>query len=549
MPDIYLAINPRGTTPDYKTGSPTITTSSGGFTLSVAQTGNIGQGYVIIANSIEYYISLMSNSTTGTVTTAAGATPGDVTGVSVTSIKPVWATQLDAENGVNALIGSSDLVTDEIVLHIMAYYDDDDFTADTSIDNWNSLTTNATYRVIMEAPDGGTKSINNQRTTGGFDTNKQHFTTTAGTQIADFNGNMEFIGLQFRNTNTVDPSASNIRYVGNGGGLVDSCILETPQEGNGVLINSTAGTFNIINTAVYHDGTQGSASEGIYNTAATTTTNLWYVLIRNQNDGLENDGGTVTATNCSVLDCGNDFDGTITIVNCASNDSDGSNAVTLDNGTYAYTSIWTDPNGTPEVYTLLNDTTDTNAPQNKGVDVPAITVDMLGVSRNDPPDIGPYEFASGGGTLYQRTISDTIGITDSVSRIAAMSRTIEDTLGLTDSVTRSVGFFRLISDTIGLTDSVTRVANMKRTISDTIGLTDSVSRVGTFFRTISDTLGITDSVSTVGGTPVIVSIRNFLIRIFGSPTTNITIGGELTTDITIKGSPITDIEIKGVTIL
>lgn len=396
MPDIFVAINPRGTAFNYMTGSPTITVSSGSFTLSVAQTGNIGQGYVIIANSVEYYISLLSNSTTGNITTANGSVPGDVTGVSVTSIKPVWAEHLDAENGVNALIGSSDLVADGIVLHVMSYYDDDDFTPDTSIDNWNSLTTNATYRVIIEAPDGGTKSINNQRTTGAFDTNKHYFTASAGEQIRDSNGNMEFIGLQFRHTGNTNPSDINIKFTGNGGGLVDSCIIETPQEGNGILINATSGTYVIMRTAIYHVGTQGSASEGVYNTT-TALLDLYYVLIRNQNDGLENDGGTTTATNSIFFDCANDIDGAVTVVNCATPLGEGSNAVTLDNGAYAYTSIWNDPNGTPEDYTPLNDTVDTNSPWGKGVDIPSIPTDMLGVAYNDPPNIGPYA-AVGGGT-------------------------------------------------------------------------------------------------------------------------------------------------------
>lgn len=124
-----------------------------------------------------------------------------------------------------------------------------------------------------------------------------------------------------------------------------------------------------------------------------------------------------------------------------------------------------------------------------------------------------YEVSAG--TAYQKTLSDTVGITDvltpavgytksladnvgisdSIAKSVGYAKTLSDNVGITDVLSKSVGYVKTISDTVGITDLLSRVVNYVRTISDTVGITDVLSRVVNYIRTIADTVGITDILS------------------------------------------------------
>ena len=104
MPSAYYAVCPgTGGTSDKKTGSPTITIASGVATLSVAQTGNIGQGFRITYDTSKVcFISKVNSSTSFGVVTATGGTPSDeASAVTVHSIAADYASLSAAETGAS----------------------------------------------------------------------------------------------------------------------------------------------------------------------------------------------------------------------------------------------------------------------------------------------------------------------------------------------------------------------------------------------------------------------------------------------------------------
>jgi len=135
-------------TADVKTGSPTITISSGTATLSVAQEGNIGCGYEIdyeidtgnkkcyIGDPAKpegsapdnYFADAMTSATVMKVVTAVGGVPGDVSGKTVNSIKAVWASLDDAVDSASDYmtadyVNNTDLTAGgaDVVVHIWCY--------------------------------------------------------------------------------------------------------------------------------------------------------------------------------------------------------------------------------------------------------------------------------------------------------------------------------------------------------------------------------------------------------------------------------------------
>jgi len=146
--------------------------------------------------------------------------------------------------------------------------------------------------------------------------------------------------------------------------------------------------------------------------------------------------------------------------------------------------------------------------------------DALGNSiPNGAWDVGAIEYVSSG-QAYTRSISDTLGMTDSLSNSRGLYRSIADMLSFTDIISYVLNhsIFRTISDTLGVTDSIVRRGIFHRSISDietitdgdlvtmkevyvdladTFGVTDYITRSGVFSRSISDTLGITDLITRI----------------------------------------------------
>lgn len=100
------------------------------------------------------------------------------------------------------------------------------------------------------------------------------------------------------------------------------------------------------------------------------------------------------------------------------------------------------------------------------------------------------------GTNYQRSISDSVGITDVLSKILGRTTTITDSIGITDTINLVMALRRTFPESVGVTDTVTTSRSIVKTILDSIGITDIISAVkGALakYATITDTVGITDS--------------------------------------------------------
>jgi len=99
-------------------------------------------------------------------------------------------------------------------------------------------------------------------------------------------------------------------------------------------------------------------------------------------------------------------------------------------------------------------------------------------------------------TAYTQTISDILGMVDSVSKQLTLKKTITDILGMLDSVATRGALKKSVSDILGMLDSVPTRAAFRQAVSDVLGLTDSAARTRHVFQAVSESLGLSDSVGT-----------------------------------------------------
>lgn len=92
-------------------------------------------------------------------------------------------------------------------------------------------------------------------------------------------------------------------------------------------------------------------------------------------------------------------------------------------------------------------------------------------------------------------VIDSIGITDTTTPIKTVSIVITDAVGIGDATDFTKTILIVVVDSIGIIDTVTRVADARRTVTETLGITDETLRAVTISRTITDALGITDDAS------------------------------------------------------
>jgi len=148
--DIYYSVGT--STSDLKTGSPTITISSGTATLTVAQIGNIGVGDVITYNTTsKAYIKSVVNNTTFVVQTAIGGTPAPVSGQIVNTIMRVFNSIATAESNSPgaSYLTTSNLVTGNYQLNWVCYNDGTPSFSVGSATNISGWTTDSTHYLTL----------------------------------------------------------------------------------------------------------------------------------------------------------------------------------------------------------------------------------------------------------------------------------------------------------------------------------------------------------------------------------------------------------------
>lgn len=177
---------------------------------------------------------------------------------------------------------------------------------------------------------------------------------------------------------------------------IDRCIVDgnggRGWGGFGAGSGAAGSTMTIKNSVVYGFTTSASQNRGIDCIDADITQNIYNCIVYNivgGYGGIYASGGTITAKNCAVYTTDNDFNGTITIDYCASDDGDGDHAVQPANWDNVFVN---DGNGDFHLKS-----TDTDL-LNKGTDLygSGVTTDIDGDTLTVRNDIGIDEYASVG---------------------------------------------------------------------------------------------------------------------------------------------------------
>lgn len=92
-------------------------------------------------------------------------------------------------------------------------------------------------------------------------------------------------------------------------------------------------------------------------------------------------------------------------------------------------------------------------------------------------------------TNYSQTVTDAIGITDSIAQAAVYSQTATDPIGIVDSY--AAASVLTFTDVIGITDSY--AAATMRALIDPVGIVDSIVQAAVASQTMTDPIGIVDS--------------------------------------------------------
>jgi hypothetical protein len=187
--------------------------------------------------------------------------------------------------------------------------------ADTAAVTISGFTTSSSYYLKIVA------DSNNKASKDGWKTDRYQLVYDGEFVIGDDYVRLD--GLQIKSNNDLcirinatdgEHRYSNLRIDDNGQqyGIYTN---QTASPGMDLKVWNTI-IENGVNDGIYYRQTGGGTAD-IYNS----------VIYNFTDDGLENVGSTMNATNCAVFTNGTDFAGTITVIRCASDDGDGSNPV------------------------------------------------------------------------------------------------------------------------------------------------------------------------------------------------------------------------------
>lgn len=93
-----------------------------------------------------------------------------------------------------------------------------------------------------------------------------------------------------------------------------------------------------------------------------------------------------------------------------------------------------------------------------------------------------------------RTLTETVLVSDAVSRLVTLPRALGDGAGVADGVTRQVGLPRVLGETVGVADGVQRGVSGARAVGVVVGVADGVGRLLSAARAAADAVIVTDAV-------------------------------------------------------
>jgi len=333
------------------------------------------------------------------VKTATGGTPSDQTVTAVTEVRHEWASLADFESFFTNSdhINNTSLVAADVVVHACCYYDHDDQTADGSNHMyWTTNTTDSTRYLAAYTPVGGSESINNQRHSGKWNTNKYHMIQNSYGYTFSIRGHTaRFEGLQIYDYYGTGERAITVSSSGVDTFYVDACIIRT-NIGNGIDVDY--GTCVCRNTIIYCGTTQDGGSEAIHLQGSGVAANVYNCVIYNYNDGLElSNTGTFTVRNCAVFNNADDFDIVHDVEFCASDDGNGTDEVHWLNGATDWGNVFVDYSAAIPDFDL-NDFSGTGAIIDQGTPLfsAGLWRDIVGTERGSSWDIGAFEYVSAG---------------------------------------------------------------------------------------------------------------------------------------------------------
>ena len=334
MPSAYYAVCPgTGGTNDKKTGSPTITIASGVATLSVAQTGNIGQGFRITYDTSKVcFISKVNSSTSFAVVTATGGTPSnEALAVTVNSIAADYASLSAAEAGASdsSHLNTSDLATAKTILNLVCYAGASADTAATTVDTY---TTDASYYINVYAANGGTQSLSSNRHSGVWDSSKYILSPTDANCLTINVNYISLTGLQIAENPTGTTDRMGITWGAIGAvsneTKIDSCIICNVGTANYALALYNTDGDRITKTinSIFYGGTQSYGN--IYMAGTVSFYNC--TMFAGRYGVYAAASATITLVNCAVFNNTDDFQGTMTVTYTASDDNDISGTGNID---------------------------------------------------------------------------------------------------------------------------------------------------------------------------------------------------------------------------
>jgi hypothetical protein len=427
---------------------------------------------------------------------------------------------------------ATDLVTDGDWHHV--YVRASGGTADTTeavLLNW---TTGASNYILIEAASG------DEAVKTGIDTSRYRLSVTdpdvAALRIEQ--GFVRLKGLQVELGYTSAAYKAGITFSGTPASndlRVDSCYVQGPDNASSNSYGVNAGDTDIDGAVVQNTVVTGFESAGL-RLAATSVDVYQCVVHGTGSDGIFiNSGCSGDITNCAVFDNGDDFDnrGSPTIDHCASDDGDGTNAVSPSGGSWS--NEFSDPaNGD---FTLLN----TGNLYQGGTSIAGgPSVDIEGDSWGSPPSIGVDEYVSAGGTTHDVSVADGVSFGDTPSTTLTLDVTATDGVSLGDTPSGALTIQASVTDGLSLGDTPGGALDIPVSATDGISLSDSVLAACTFQVAVTDgvvlgdqpteggiiSVSVTDGV-TFGDTPSAVT------RILAEVTDGVTFGDSAGATLTI----------------
>ncbi len=234
---------------------------------------------------------------------------------------------------------------------------------------------------------------------GIFDSSKYVLTTTTGAFVLSvLEENVLIEKLQVYQQRVTDSNAILVNAPGQQGITINKCIVRLVDAANvhSGIISTAAGAgsvIDIINSIIYDVGTGGSA-RGVRSNDADLTMNLLNTTIYNSTLGVVRSNGTVTAKNCAIFNCTDDFNGAATINNCATEQGagEGTAGVAITQTADNYAALVVDAAGGN-----FNVTDASSELYNAGTNIGAPPDDIIGTARPQAvtTDIGAFELFVG----------------------------------------------------------------------------------------------------------------------------------------------------------